>query len=155
MDYELDTPLDSDEVYIPTSLLSLTGQQFADFNFTPLGDFEPGTYTLIDAGSISGTLGASIGGTINGLPASIVIQGNDLVLTVVPEPSSFVLLLAAGAGILGLGRRRRKRTRCNAGGQRVTHQGTRQKPGSAISHLLSTATAKIVKIRSLLCLLPP
>ncbi len=37
MDYALDTPTDSDEVYMPSGPLSLSGQQFADFNFTRLG----------------------------------------------------------------------------------------------------------------------
>jgi autotransporter-associated beta strand protein/T5SS/PEP-CTERM-associated repeat protein len=109
MDYELDTPLTSDEVYMPTSLLSLNGQQISDFNFTALGGFMPGTYTLIDAGSISGSLGAITDGAINGLPASLAIQGNDLVLTVVPEPGTLGLLCGLGVGVAAFARRRRKR----------------------------------------------
>jgi hypothetical protein len=111
MDYELDTPLDSDEIYMPTSLLSLHGQQFSDFNFTALGGFGPGSYTLIDAGSISGSLGGNTGGTINGLPATLAIQGNDVVLTVVvPEPGTLALLAASSfAYVSGLCRRERKR----------------------------------------------
>ncbi len=92
MDYELDTPLDSDEVYMPNGLLSLNGQQFSDFNFTPLAGFAPGSYTLIDAGSISGGLGANTSGTIDGLPANLAMQGNNLVLNVVPEPGTLALL---------------------------------------------------------------
>jgi autotransporter-associated beta strand protein len=101
MDYELATPLNSDEVYMPTSLLSLNGQQFSDFNFTPLGGFGPGTYTLVDAGSVSGGLGASTSGFINGWPANLGIQGNDLVLTVVPEPGTTMLVLVGGLCLLG------------------------------------------------------
>jgi autotransporter-associated beta strand protein len=95
MDYELDTPLDSDEVLMPASLLSLNGQQFSDFNFTALGGFGPGSYTLIDAGAISGGLGGNNSGTISGLPATLAIQGNDVVLTVVPEPGSLLLFATA------------------------------------------------------------
>jgi autotransporter-associated beta strand protein len=97
MDYELNTPLDSDEVLMPTGTLALSGQQFSDFNFTPLGGFGPGSYTLIDAGTVNGGLGAVTSGTINGLSASLAIQGNDLVLTVVPEPSSAAMLAVAAA----------------------------------------------------------
>jgi autotransporter-associated beta strand protein len=92
MDYELATPLGSDEVLMPTSLLALNDQQFSDFTFTPLGGFGPGSYTLIDAGSISGNLGANTTGIISGLPATLAIQGSDLVLNVVPEPGTLVLL---------------------------------------------------------------
>ncbi len=86
MDYALDTPADSDEVYMPSGPLVLGGQQFADFNFTLMAGFAPGTYNLIDAQSISGSLGTSTSGTIDGLPATIAVQGNNVVLTVVPEP---------------------------------------------------------------------
>jgi autotransporter-associated beta strand protein len=100
MDYELETPSTSDEILMPSGNLILSGQQFADFNFTPLAGFGPGTYPLIDAGSISGTLGATTLGTIDGYPATLAISGNDLVVkVVVPEPSTFVLL---GVGVLGL-----------------------------------------------------
>ena len=37
MDYALDTPADSDEVYMPSGPFVLSGQQFADFNFTSVG----------------------------------------------------------------------------------------------------------------------
>ena len=55
MDYDLDTPSTSSEVLMPTGELILSGQP--DFNFTPTASFGPGTYPLIDAGSISGSLG--------------------------------------------------------------------------------------------------
>ncbi len=96
MDYDLDTPLDSSEVYMPTGLLVLNRQNFSDFRFAPSGGFAPGSYMLIDAGSVNGTLGANTSGTINGRQASLAMQGNDLVLTVVPEPGA-LSLLAAGA----------------------------------------------------------
>jgi len=107
MDYELATPLGSDEVLMPTGLLVLSGQQFSDFNFTPLAGFGSGTYTLIDAGTIFGSLGQSTSGTINGLSASLAVQGNDLVLNVVPEPPTLVLLLAGTVAIVGHAWRRK------------------------------------------------
>ncbi len=101
MDYVLDTPTDSDEVYMPSGPLVLSGQQFADFNFTALGGFGPGTYMLIDASSVPiGSLGTSTSGTIDGLPANIAIQGDDVVLTVVPEPGTLTLLGVAAVGLL-------------------------------------------------------
>jgi hypothetical protein len=99
MDYELDTPGTSDEILLPTGQLTLNGQQFSDFNFTPLAGFAPGTYTLIDAGGIAGALGASTSGTIAGRDSTLALEGNDLVVTVVPEPSTLALL---GLGLLGL-----------------------------------------------------
>jgi autotransporter-associated beta strand protein len=100
MDCELHTPMDSSEVYMPTSLLALNGQQFSDFNFTTLPGFGPGTYTLVDAGSFSGSLGANRSGTIDGFQASLALQGNDLVLNVVPEPGTLSLLVVGAAVLL-------------------------------------------------------
>jgi autotransporter-associated beta strand protein len=97
MDYELGTPSDSDEVLMPGGLLALNNQQFSDFDFTPLPGFGPGEYDLIDFGSSSGSLGAIRSGTLGGLPASIAIQADELVLTVVPEPGTLALVLVATA----------------------------------------------------------
>ncbi len=99
MDYELDSPSTSDEVLMPTGELILSGQQFSSFNFTWTADFGPGTYDLITFGSSSGSLGANTSGSIDGLPAALTVTNNDLVLTVVPEPSTLALL---GAGVVGL-----------------------------------------------------
>jgi hypothetical protein len=99
MDFELDTPATSDEIYMPAGDLTLNGQQFSDFAFTWTANFGRGSYNLIDAGSISGSLGPNTSGTIGGDPAALAVRGNDLVLIVVPEPSTAALL---GAGILAL-----------------------------------------------------
>ncbi len=77
--------------------------------FTPLSGFAPGDYMLIDAGSISGGLGANVGGTIDGLPATLAVQGNDVVLHVVPEPATLALLAGGAIGWLRLHRLRRGR----------------------------------------------
>ena len=81
--------------------LTLNGQQFSDFTFNTLAGFGAGTYTLIDAGSVSGSLGANVSGTLGGLAATLAVSGHDLVLNVmaVPEPSGLVLL---AVGLLGL-----------------------------------------------------
>lgn len=83
-----------------------------DFSFTTLSGYGVGTYTLMDATSIVGTLGSSLTGTLGGLDAVLSISGNDLVLTVsaIPEPATYAMI--AGAGLLGfaLYRRRRDRT---------------------------------------------
>ena len=57
MDYELDGSFDRRRVSMPSGLLALNGQQFTDFNFTPLAGFGPGTYDLIDFGSIAAAWG--------------------------------------------------------------------------------------------------
>ena len=71
---------------MPAGTLILAGLQFTDFLFAPLAGFGPGEYTLIEAGSITGSLGTSVSGTVEGRSATLAIEGNDLVLNVVPEP---------------------------------------------------------------------
>ena len=95
MAYELNSSAASDEISMPSGLLELNGQQFNDFTFTPLDNFGIGSYPLIDAGWISGSLGSSTMGTIDGMPATLAVEGNDLVLVVVPKPSTLMLLAAA------------------------------------------------------------
>jgi autotransporter-associated beta strand protein len=104
LNFDLDSTSASDKIAMTGSTLFLNTQQFSDFTFNPLNDFGIGTYVLIDAGSIQGSLGTNFSGTIGGLPASLSTLGNDLVLTVVPEPAT-IGLLATGflcilAGIL-------------------------------------------------------
>ena len=53
MDFALDGVATDNEVLMPSGQLILSGQQFGDINFAPLAGFQPGTYTLIDAGTIS------------------------------------------------------------------------------------------------------
>jgi len=106
MDYDLDGISTDNEVLMPSGQLILSEQQFSNFDFTAQAGFGEGTYMLIDAGSISGSLGNDLSGTVNGLPATLAVQGNDLVLNVVPEPSTLALLGAGILGLLGYGRLR-------------------------------------------------
>ncbi len=107
MDFELDTPSTSDAVSMPSGQLVLANQQFSNFSFTPVPGFGPGTYTLINAAAITGPFVQS-SGTVDGLPATLSEQGNNaLVLTVVPEPSTLALLIAAGGGLAAFRRWRK------------------------------------------------
>ncbi len=68
------------------------------FNFTLLEGFGPGAYTLFDTDeTIIGTLGTTTG-TLGGYDVELMMDGNNLVLTVIPEPGSVALAL----GILAL-----------------------------------------------------
>ena len=112
LDFDLGDVNDSSQILMPNGMLSLGGQGFGNFGFSTVPGFGPGTYTLIEAESISGGLGAIANGTINGLPASLSTQGGDVLLTVVPEPSSILLLAVAAIGGISsccLGRYRRSR----------------------------------------------
>ena len=116
MDYELDTPATSD--MISSGSLALNGQRFSDFNFTWSGNFAPGIYPLIGFASSSGSLGANTSGTIDGYPATLAVQGNDVVVNVVPEPLTLALLGAVVVGLLGYAWRR------------VTRRGQWRRPGA-------------------------
>lgn len=81
--------------------------EFDRFAFTAGIGFGAGTYTLFSSdAAISGTLGANLTGTIGGLDSTLSISGNNLIVTVVPEPSSFALLACGLAGLVALRRRR-------------------------------------------------
>jgi autotransporter-associated beta strand protein len=99
LDFRLGSPSASDMIAMPTATLSLSGQSFSRFGFTALAGFGPGDYVLIDAGAIQGSVGTDVSGTINGLPGTISVVGNDLVLSVVPEPSTWITLVS----LLGIG----------------------------------------------------
>ena len=81
---------------------------FADgLPFGRAGSFGAGTYTLFDtAAPIAGSLDLlNTSGFVLGLPATLAFAdgGNDLVLNVVPEPSSLALL-SLGAGLHDIGK---------------------------------------------------
>ncbi|RYD83091.1 MAG: PEP-CTERM sorting domain-containing protein [Verrucomicrobiaceae bacterium] len=72
-----------------------------------------GTYTLFDTNSdILGTLGTNLTGSFEGLNMTLGFAGgangrNDLVLTVVPEPSAALSILIGAGAVLGMRRRRK------------------------------------------------
>jgi autotransporter-associated beta strand protein len=77
----------------------------ADFLFSDSGGFGVGVYTLIGgASSFSGTLSGDLTGEVLGYNSTLSMSGNNLVLTVVPEPRAALL---GGLGLLMLLRRRR------------------------------------------------
>ena len=80
---------------------------FDDFTFTTGSGFGQGSFTLFSAATLLGTLGSSTAGTVGGLPASLQVSGNTVLLSVVPEPSLTVAMLA-GIAMGGLVLRRRK-----------------------------------------------
>jgi fibronectin-binding autotransporter adhesin len=92
----------SDRVDV-TGLLTLGTLDVEDFDFTPLGDFGQNVYTLFTSAGISGSIGNNTT-TINGLTATLSQSGNDVILTVVPEPSALAIL---GLAALPMLRRRR------------------------------------------------
>ncbi len=113
MDYALDTPSTSDEIACG-SLIVGSPLGISNFDFTPTANFAPGTYDLIEAGSLpSGVLGNSNSnsGTIDGYAATLAVQNNDIVLNVVPEPGTLALLGAGVVGLLGYALRRRETRR--------------------------------------------
>jgi autotransporter-associated beta strand protein len=109
----------SAEVAVTTGTLNIgTGVlEFDDFQFTLTGTFATaatiplfhtdGTNSTIAAGN---SLGTNVNGLINGIPATLAIQGNDVVLQVVPEPNALTMLAGSFGMALGLQRFRRRRT---------------------------------------------
>lgn len=115
--YELGAPGNNDRINMTASALTLNNQEFTDFTFLPETGFGIGTFTLIDAGTITGSLGASTTGIINfggtDYNAALAVSGNDLVLNVaaIPEPNTLVM---AGLGLLGFAGLRLRRRRVPA-----------------------------------------
>ncbi len=85
-----------------------TTLQFSDFTFNQRAGFGTGSYTLFSSTLLSGTIasGFDSGSMGGGFTGTLFVSGNDLVLNVVPEPSTVAMLLS-GFGILHLRRRRR------------------------------------------------
>lgn len=83
-----------------------------DFNF--LAGFGEGTYTLLAADTLAGTLGSQTSGMVGGYLASLMIDDNAIILStvVIPEPGLAAALFAATAlAVAGLRRRRLTPTR--------------------------------------------
>ena len=108
LDFDLAATSASDEIVMPSYTLALSGQQFSDFNFSTSSGFGTGSYMLIDANTVSGSLGSNYAGYVGGLPASLRVSNGNLMLTVVPEPSVLVSLVLGALGLLGYAAARRK-----------------------------------------------
>lgn len=113
--FDLAGPGASDKVAFASGGLSIgTGVLgFDDFAFNTSAGLASGTYTLFDGNSaINGTLNtANLSGTLApGFTGTLALadNGNDLVLTVVPEPGSAALMFAGVGSLLGLRRFRRR-----------------------------------------------
>jgi len=94
----------SGSLAIGTGLLN-----FDDFTFAALPGFDDGSYTLFQTSGISGTLGSSLNGTISGKSATLSISGNDVLLSVIPEPGTLATFLFGALALLGVRRQRRHR----------------------------------------------
>jgi autotransporter-associated beta strand protein len=108
--FDLATPATSDKITITGGALSIgTGVlEFNDFKFNALGGYAPGDYTLFDGDTaIIGTLGPNRNGLAGQFLANIQFgdSNKDIVLHVIPEPTSAILLV----GSLGLLINRRRR----------------------------------------------
>jgi autotransporter-associated beta strand protein len=108
--FDLATPATSDKITITGGALSIgTGLlEFDDFKFNALGGYAPGDYTLIDgSNAIIGTLGPNRNGLAGQFLANIQFgdSNKDIVLHVIPEPTSAILIV----GSLGLLINRRRR----------------------------------------------
>ena len=102
-DFELGSVAASDKVSMASSTLTLNGQQFSDFTFTP-GGLRHGHLCAYRRRQHQRFIGGNVSGTIDGLLGTLDIDtvNNDLVL-VIPEPSTLALLATGLIGLLGLG----------------------------------------------------
>lgn len=97
-----------DQILMTGGVLDIgDGLNFADFDFNLLSGFGAGTYVLFDTdAAILGSLG-DVFGTLNDLDAELAIEGNNLVLQVIPEPASLAAIFGIAVLVVsGLYRRR-------------------------------------------------
>jgi len=92
----------SDQVLLTSGTLAIGSGVigFDDFSFSDTGDLTAGVYTLFDtSNTISGSLdGTNLSGSIGSLSGTLSLENGsqDVVLTVIPEPSSLLLALISG-----------------------------------------------------------
>ncbi len=83
------------------------GFDLNSISITTSAGFGQGTYTLLSSGTLAAfTLGSNLTGTFGGLDGTLSVQGNNLMFTVIPEPSAFGAL--AGLGAIGFAALRRR-----------------------------------------------
>jgi len=103
----------SDRLVFDGGQMVVTGTEelnFSDFEFLLVGGFSGGTYTLIEElDFLFGSMGSNLTGTIDGFEAELFLDGDDLMLTVVPEPATVAAILGALALGLAFWRRRAAR----------------------------------------------
>ncbi len=109
---QFDLGTSSDLLTLTTGTLNVGAAilNFDDFDFTALSGFGTGPYTLIEtSNTITGSLGASLTGTVGGFDATISLSdaNTNLILTVVPEPGTWVMVLG-GFGVVAMLRRFRR-----------------------------------------------
>ncbi len=140
MDYDLDTPLTSETIDCGRLALG-SPLGFSNFHFDHTSNFGPGAYDLIQSTTTlpSGVLlSGDTSGSVDGMPAQLSVSGNELVLTVVPEPGTLVLLVSGAIGLAGYGWRRRRAARTS---KPVTFD---QQDAAAIPVLLLAATLAVL-----------
>lgn len=99
-----------DQILLSSGVLNVgSSLNFSDFSFTELAGFGNGTYVLFQtSNTILGSLGITEG-TIGTYDATLSFSGNNLVLEVVPEPSSVTLIALGAVGIGWMIRRKKAR----------------------------------------------
>jgi fibronectin-binding autotransporter adhesin len=100
LDFELASTSTSDKISMSNSTLYINNLDLSAFTFTALTGFGPGVYTLIDDKTISGNLGSILTGMIGDYPITLSKSNNDIILTVVPEPGTWLLMATACLGFL-------------------------------------------------------
>jgi len=92
--FSLGTTGDSDRVASGALTIGSGVLGFNDFAFLAETGFGNAVYTLFSSTGITGSLdGSDLTGTIGGLSSTLSISGNNVLLTVVPEPSTAGLIL--------------------------------------------------------------
>lgn len=101
--FDLRTPTTSDQLTVSGTLtIGSDALGFDDFIFTGLSGLTAGTFKLITAGGISGTLDpAKLTGTVGSFNATLAINGNDLELTLTSPFTTWQSINGASGNLAG------------------------------------------------------
>ena len=110
--FDLAAPGASDRITLTLGTLDIGTMANADFVFSELTGFAQGTYILFDAASaITGSVTSALNSIsfTGGLTGTLSLDSinNDVLLTVVPEPTTWVLLAFSMTTVMLLRRRKR------------------------------------------------